>query len=164
MKSKKKYSILIAIVIAFVLFYIISPYIITNRILESIVKKDVSTFSFFIDEVKLKQNTKEVLLREIKGKVPESIADSKATQYLASKAIEASLDKSLKPSFIVSMLSNTMFEAKGMNVKASYEYNIFSPNTFIWNIKYDDSANDFQVTLKRHNLFMWKIEKIDFKV
>jgi hypothetical protein len=163
-RTKKRYSILFAIFIAFLLFYIISPYIVTNKILESIVKKDVSTFSFFLDEEKLRENTKEVLLRELNKQVPDSIADSKATQYLASKAIEASLEKSLRPAFIVNMLSSTMFQAKGMQVHANYTYNIISPNTFIWNIKYDNSENDFQVTLKRHTLFIWKIEKIDFKV
>lgn len=164
MKIFKRKSLIVAISFAFILFYIISPYVITNKIHDAIIKKDISTFSLFVNEDELKKNTKNVLLRELQNKIPDSVIDNKATKYLAEKALESSLNKFLSPVYIVNMLSNTMYGSKEIKIKADYEYNIFAPNTFIWNIKYENSDYDFQVFLKRHYLFLWKIEKIDFKV
>lgn len=143
--------------------YIISPFVVTNQIMKSILEKDVNKFSFFIEQEKLKENTKEVLMREMLKKAPSELEKSEASKYIMDKAIEAGLNKYLNPSFIINMLTNTMIKTD-KNLIVNYEYKLLAPNTFIWDVKYEDSKNDFKVILKRHYLFLWKIEKLDFNI
>lgn len=143
--------------------YVVSPFIITNQIMNSVIAKDVSKFSLFINNEKLKENTKDVMMREFSKKIPAEVPKSEAAKYLAEKTIEAGLNKFLNPNFIINMLSSTMFKTD-KKIVVDYDYSISSPNTFVWNVNYEESKNNFKVELKREYIFMWKIEKIDFNI
>lgn len=161
-----KYSLKIFLTVLLIgggFLYAVSPFIVTNQIMNSIVSNNVSKFTFFVDNERLKENTKDVMMRELTKKIPEKTVQDKSAKYLAEKTIEAGLNKYLNPAFLVNMFSKTMFTTSDKLV-INYDYDMLSPNTFIWNVKYEDSKKDFSVTLKRSLLIIWKIEKIDFKI
>lgn len=164
MRSRKfKFYLLASLVITFLFLYICSPYIISNQIYTAIQKKDVHTFSFFINNEELKKNTKEVLMRELSKNLPSEISQNNAAKYLAEKAIESNLNKYMNPKLMIEMFSGTML-GKDKKSNINFLYSLTSPNTFIWDIRYEESKNNFQIVLKRHNLLLWKIEKVDFTI
>lgn len=102
-------------------------------------------------------------MRELSKNLPSEISQNNAAKYLAEKAIESNLNKYMNPKLMIEMFSGTML-GKDKKSNINFLYSLTSPNTFIWDIRYEESKNNFQIVLKRHNLLLWKIEKVDFKI